>query len=243
MDIQGRFEQARLRVLGDLPTQTGIGTLGEKTVHKVLKCFFEPNEENHEVECLGSVADIKNGDDITEVQTGSLAVLLPKLERFLPHYKVQLVHPVCGEYRLKWIDEDGVLTEGRTVRHSEIYSLGYELYSLRSLLTHPNLTLTVPILRLDDYRRRTRKARGSRVDRIPTGILDIVSFSCKEDYLCLLPDTLGDSFLAKDFNKAIKSRSRYDYYCLRLLVELGLLGRERKGSSYTYYRIKDCINE
>ena len=243
MELSEKFEVARLRILGETPTANGIGTLGEKTIHKVLKYFFEPDERNHEVECLGSVADVKNGDGIIEIQTGSLSVLLPKLARFLPHYKVNLVHPVCGEYRIKWIDCDGVLTEGRTVRHSELYSLGYELYSIRSVLTDTNLTVTVPVLRLDDYRRRTRKARGSRVDRIPNGLMDIVSFSCVDDYLRLLPDTLGERFSAKDFNKAIKSRSRYDYYCLRLLVELGLLGRERIGSAYTYYRIKDCINE
>ena len=42
----------------------------------------------------------------------------------------------------------------------------------------------------------------------------------------------------KKFKKSVKSRSRYAYYYLRLLVDLGLMTREKHGAKYLYSRNK-----
>ena len=42
-----------------------------KTVHSVLKNYYEANELNHEVKIEGFVADICNGKEIIEIQTRS----------------------------------------------------------------------------------------------------------------------------------------------------------------------------
>jgi hypothetical protein len=226
-------------VLSEITEQGGgIGTLGEKTVHKILKLYCEPRREYHEVECLGSIADIMNERGIIEVQTGGLAPLIPKLRRFLPQYPVELVHPVYCEKRIKWIDADGaVASSGRKVKSKGIYSCGYELFKLAPLLKDENLTVTLLLLGVDDYRRRRSRGKSSAVDRVPTEIKGSVSLRRVEDYLVFLPEGLGDEFTAGDFETAIKSRSRYDYYCLRLLCELGLLERERRGRGYIYRRV------
>ena len=63
---------------------SGIGTLGEKSVHAVLKAAYEPHGENREVAVGGYVADILGEDGIMEIQTRALWRLREKLQAFLP---------------------------------------------------------------------------------------------------------------------------------------------------------------
>ena len=79
-----RFERAL--ALANAPTPTCIGTLSERVTHRVLKYYFEPDPNFHEVKYLGSVADIKNSDGIIEIQTKGLDRLRGKLHKFLPTY-------------------------------------------------------------------------------------------------------------------------------------------------------------
>lgn len=44
-----RFERARGRVIGIERQRLGIGTLSEKTVHAVLKNYYAPDEDMHEI--------------------------------------------------------------------------------------------------------------------------------------------------------------------------------------------------
>ena len=43
-----RFNAAKQKIIGKKHNDKGIGTLSEKTVHGVLKHFFEPDEDCHE---------------------------------------------------------------------------------------------------------------------------------------------------------------------------------------------------
>lgn len=53
------FEEAKLRALLHLQDRSGIGTLGERSLHAVLKYWIEPDERRHEVKLpCGLVADI-----------------------------------------------------------------------------------------------------------------------------------------------------------------------------------------
>ena len=79
---------------------SGIGTLGEKSVHAVLKAAYEPHGENREVAVGGYVADILGEDGIMEIQTRALWRLREKLQAFLPVCPVTVVHPV---YPVEWI--------------------------------------------------------------------------------------------------------------------------------------------
>lgn len=64
-----RFKEALGRVMH---IAGGIGTLGEKTLHSVLKYYFEPDASRHEVKVGGFVADILTEDGIIETRRASL---------------------------------------------------------------------------------------------------------------------------------------------------------------------------
>ena len=66
-----RFEAARNKIVGTDREKKGIGTLGEKTLHAVLKHYFEPDSSFHEIRCGTFFADIFNAEGITEIQTRS----------------------------------------------------------------------------------------------------------------------------------------------------------------------------
>ena len=77
-------EEAKLRALLHLQDRSGIGTLGERSLHAVLKYWIEPDERRHEVKLpCGLVADIYDGERVVEIQTGSLYQLRGKLDRRL----------------------------------------------------------------------------------------------------------------------------------------------------------------
>ena len=44
-----RFEAAKNKIIGKTREKTSIGTFREKTVHAVLKHYYSPDENTHEV--------------------------------------------------------------------------------------------------------------------------------------------------------------------------------------------------
>ena len=86
--IDTSFHKARTRVLSEISLSSGIGTLSEKSLHRMIKLFIEEDESFHEVEFLGSVADIKRENQIYEIQTHSAERLVPKLKKFFPKRRI-----------------------------------------------------------------------------------------------------------------------------------------------------------
>ena len=221
----------------------GIGRLSEKAMHRALKLYYEPNEAYHEVECLGSVADIKNEWGIIEIQRASLSYMIPKLKCFLPEYRVRVVHPVTVKKRVRWLNsETGEITAtGKITQGKRVQDVSFELYKLREFIGNPNFELVLPLIECDEYRLldgwdKTRKKGATRLEAIPRELCDELTFKAREDYLALIPNTLGDSFTEREFRAAIKSRSRYSYYALRLSLDLSLIERHREGKCYVYTR-------
>ncbi len=240
-----RFREALVRVIGEESAASGIGTLAERSLHRTLKYYYEPDGGCHEIEYLGSVADIKNGEGIVEIQTGSFSRMVEKLRRFLPTARVTVVYPLVTRKRIKWLDKGtGELTEsGRDVRGKVLADCGRELYAIREFIGHPSLTVRIVSVSVVDYRYldgydSTRKRRATKLNTVPEELTEELTLSSREDYLSLLPSGLGDEFSAKEFSAASRSRSRYAYYTLRLLVDLGLLERHSEGRAYKYKRIK-----
>ena len=90
---QTELESAIRKTLDKQVSRKGIGTLGEKTLHSVLKLYFEPDEDKHEVALDGYFADIYNQTGVIEIQTRQLNKLRDKLAVFLNHYPVTVLDP------------------------------------------------------------------------------------------------------------------------------------------------------
>lgn len=226
-------------------TDGGIGTLSEKTLHAALKLFLEEDTSCHEVKCGRYVADIKKDDEIIEIQTAGFNKLRGKLNAFLPDHKVTICYPIAHTKRLLWINpEDGTIEGPRkSPKTGNIYDCFFELYKISSFLTHPNLSLCLVLIDLDEYRclnikGRNKKLHTVRYDRIPTGLYDICFIKDHTRYDKLVPQGLPREFTSKDFAKAAKITRHHAQTALNILTQTNTvkrIGKNRNEIIYSYF--------
>lgn len=236
------FVNAKDKIIGRAHNNKGIGTLSEKTLHAVLKLYYEPDEDKHEVAMSGYYADIYNDKGIIEIQTRQLNKLRDKLSVFLQDYHVTVVYPLPFNKWLSWVNPDNGEVQGRrkSPRHFTEYDAFYELYKIKSYLKNPNLSINLVLMDMEEYKLLNGwsydKKRGStRYDRVPVGIRRIVKFDRIEDYMQLVPADLKEDFTVKDFAMAAGvsvEASRYTLNILKYLEIVKRTGRVKNGYVY-----------
>ena len=220
----------------------GIGTLGERTLHAALKLYYEPDTDCHEVGVGRFVADIRNGDGITEIQTRGFHLLRAKLEAFLPLGRVTVVYPLAARKWIYTVDpESGEIISGRkSPRRETPLDILPELCRILPFLQSGNLSFRLPLLEVAEYRRpggRRWKNGTTRLERLPLALFDEVMLGGKSDYYSLLPETLPDLFTTAEFAKAAKRNRRFAQTALRVLTELRVTERCGKDKNAYLYRI------
>lgn len=237
------FDQALARLTGAGEKSGGIGTLGEKTLHATLKLWLDSDTAHHEIPLAeGCVADIFDGERVTEIQTAGFSGFRPKLARLLEHYPVTVVHPVVRRKSLVWIDPaTGETTPPhRSPRVGTFADAGEQLIYILPLIGHPHLTVRLVLVDVEEHRladgRRSRDGkRGShRVERYPLALGDSCTLQAPADYAALLPPELGETFTSKEFGKAARLQGRKLQGTLKVLLTCGVVTRERNGRAYRY---------
>lgn len=236
------FEQAKDRIIGLDRTRHGIGTLSEKTVHAVLKNYYAPDTDMHEIPVEGFVADIYTGSEIIEIQTRSFDAMRRKLSAFLPMYEVTIVYPIPHIKWLSWIDETSGETspKRKSPKRGNPYQAFVELYRIRPFLSDKNLHFRFDLIDMEEYRllngwSRDKKRGSDRYDRIPLKFVQEVRIDRKEDYLQFVPFDLPEPFTAKEFAASAKIRPELARTVLLILTDLGTVTRVgKKGNSYLY---------
>ena len=235
-----RFLQALDRVIIEKRNREGIGRLGEKLVHASLKLFYDPDVTHHEVKTSGFVADIKSENMITEIQCGAFTPLKKKLEAFLPEYTVNVVHPVVRQKNVIWISENGEFSKPvKSPKKADLMGTFRQLVSILPYLMHENLTVTLVLLDVEEYRMlhpKYGKRRSTRYERVPTAFGGEIVLKTADDYAALLPESLPESFTSGEFSKICKVRGMALSAALKVLHTLGVLNREKEGRSYRYYK-------
>ena len=244
----GKMTDARLlRAIAAAETEckeSSIGRLGEKMLHRTLKYYLEPDRSYHEVDLLGSVADIKRGDRIIEIQTRSFSRLGPKLEKFLQSHSVTVVYPVVTERTVCWCDpESGELISERTsskkCRPCDLFS---ELTSIPDRIGKDGLSfMLIPVkareYRLLDGRGKDKKLHATRLNTHLCGVGEALTVRTAKDLAALIPDNLGEKFTARDFSRVMRLRGIKASLTLRLVCLLGIaekIGKE--GNAFVYER-------
>lgn len=247
MDTQeSRFEQARQKVMGAERQRNGIGTLSEKTVHAVLKNYYAPDEDMHEIPIANYVADIYTGAEIIEIQTRQFDKMRAKLEAFLPLYPVTIVYPIPRDKWLIWIDEEsGELSNKRkSPAHGTVYQVFPELYKIKMFLQDPNLKLRLVLLDVEEYRilngwSRDRKKGSVRYDRIPLRIAQEAQINCLQDYRQFVPCGIPEYFTVKIFAASARIRPQLAQVAVNLLYYARAVERVGKeGRAWLYKAVK-----
>ena len=237
-----RFEAARQRMLSGR-TSMGIGTLGERSIHAVLKEYYGGGDESKEIKVGRFVADVVCEDGIVEIQTRQLFRLDKKLTALLSLCRVTVVHPLETKKVLITIDpETGELISRRSSpRRIGLWQGIAELYGIREHLTDDNLTVRLPSLSVEELRTpvkgRGRQKRKSKLDKLPLEMLDEWVFTCPEDYRRLLPDELPEEFTTEDFRKVCRTDRNTAGICVNVLARVGAVDEVGKSGRFKLYRI------
>lgn len=238
-----RFEQALQQGLATLEQRAGIGTLKERSLHAVLKYWFAPSDDWHEQKVGRYVADVFDGEQIVEIQTGSTHRLRPKLDDFLPTHPVTVVLPLVRRKTLAWIDpasgESGKPRRSpKTGRFSDALPA---LYPFLDRLEHPHLTIALVLLDVADYRLQdgwgNDGKRGShRVERVPTALGETLLLRSAADLRLLLPEGLPDPFTSADLSRLLRMRGRKLSSAISVLYKSGNIirvGKDKNAFLYT----------
>ena len=236
------FEAARKKVIGVDRKRSGIGTLSEKTVHAILKNYYEPDEEKQEIPIENYVADIFSDGGIMEIQTRQFNKMRNKLSAFLPRYPVTIVYPIPREKWIIWIDEEsGELSRKRkSPAKGNVYLAFIELYKIKMYLKNPNLRVKLVLMDMEEYKllngwSRDKKRGSSRYDRIPTELVEEVDITRIEDYMQFVPYDLEEEFTSKEFAKAAHIPVKLAQTVLNILYDIGTVTRTgKKGREYLY---------
>lgn len=224
--------------------QSGIGTLKEKTLHAVLKNFYEPDTSCQEIKIGRFVADIKKDNEIIEIQTRSFNSMRKKLGQFLEIYNVTIVYPIICTKWLHWINEEtGEILKGRkSPKRGSFYDAFYELYKIKPYLTNPNLHICLTLVDAKEYRLlngygKDHKKRATRYDQIPVALVDELYIKNQSGYLNLLPAELPGKFSVKDYAKHAHINIRYAQLAINIFKYIEIIEQSGKnGRSYLYQR-------
>ena len=245
----------------------GIGTYGEKLMHKTLKYFLCPDESCHEVRIDksgvalnersaeskaesgrgGFIADIFRDGEIIEIQTGSFYPMKKKIEFYLEktNYRITVVHPLAAKKWVSWIDvESGAVSKRRiSPKRCVASDVLPELFWLSSYLSNDRLSFKLLFLEAEEYRLLDGWGNGgkrgsNRYKLVPLELIDELGFYAHDFAKTLMPQGVKDEFSSKDFSSHSKLKGRKLSYSLKLLCECGAIERgEKIGRSYVY-RIK-----
>jgi len=191
--------------------QPGIGTYNERSLHSALKLRYEPDQRYHEVKYKGYIADIKNPEGIVEIQTGAFKRMQEKIKVFTEEDHVTVVYPCVRKKWVIWVDsKTGEINQkNRYNITGSKYDAFAELYQIRNLLLIENMTVTIIMTDVEDYRKlntkgRNRKRGSVRYDRVPVEFGEEYSISVQSDLKQFIPEDLEQEFTVRDFSKAAK---------------------------------------
>ena len=241
MDID-YFDLSRNLILQRQEALGGIGTLGEKTVHSTLKQYLSRDLSCQEIKIGTYYADVCVEGHIFEIQTRQFNKLRSKLDYFLKDYRVTVVYPVTDVNYLRWVTPDtGEITPPKkSTRRGNPLQVFDELYRIREYLSHPNFSLKIVLMDMEEYRMldgygKDKKKRATKCDKFPLRLVAEYDIESPQDYMMLLPAELPDVFTAKEFAKLTKIPVGLAQTALLLLSELRIVLRTGKqGNAYLY---------
>jgi hypothetical protein len=218
-----------------------IGLLNEKPLHASLKQWYARPGDRFEVPIDGFVIYIVRDNLLIEIQTRNFASINSKLCRLTRSYEVRLVYPVVQE---KWIvrlatEDGGKAVRRKSPKRGRLEDLFWELVSIPQLLSNPNFSLEVLMVRAEEMRRYEAKRKWRRKGWVIEGrrlvdVLDRRLFGNSADWLAFVPNGL-QSFTTKDLATLAdtdRELAQKMAYCLRQARMIELIGRQGRANLY-----------
>jgi len=140
----------------------------ETSLHRELKSLYAPEGARLEVPVCTYRIDVVQGDRLVEIQHGSLAAIRDKVRRLLEDHQVTVVKPiVVRRLLIKRNRKGGPVTDRRmSPKRGKVLDLFDELVHFTRVFPHKRLTLDVPLVDIEEWRRpgHGRRRRWRRRD-------------------------------------------------------------------------------
>jgi len=217
---------------------SGIGLLNEKPLHASLKQWYARPGDRFEVPVDGFFIDIVRGSQLIEIQTRNLSAINTKLQKLTRSHQVRLIYPIVKE---KWIvrsvttNTDAVVRR-KSPKRGRLEDLFWELVSIPQLLSNPNFSLEVLMIREEEVRRYDRRRRKGWVleRRQLLEVVDQHLFTKPEDWLAFVPVGLN-SFTTIELATGMSANRELAQklaYCLKHSRMIELIGRRGRSNLY-----------
>jgi hypothetical protein len=214
----------------------------ETTLHRQLKDIYADGAAQLEAPVAGFRIDVVCGDELIEIQHGSLAAIRDKIARLLTQHRVLVVKPIVVRKRIINHDAPGgrALSNRLSPKQGSVIDLFHELVYFTRVFPHRNLCLEVPLVDIEEWRhpghgrrRRWRRRDHQVEDQRLVTIHRIYRFRTGDDLVSLLPADLPAPFHTGQLAAGLgipRWIAQRIAYCLRMMQisdEVGKQGNTR----------------
>ena len=215
--------------------------MNEGPLHAALKLWYARPGDRFEVSVEGFVVDIVRDDLLVEIQTGNFSSIKYKLANLVRSHRVRLIYPIAQEKWITRLAKDGPnrVARRKSPKRGRLEDLFWGIVSIPQLLSNPNLSLEVVMIREEEARRyvgkRAWRRRGWGVEeRRLLEVVDQRLFATSSDWLVFLPTAL-ESFTSKDLAETMGVRRELAQkmaYCFRQMGIVEFIGKEGRANLY-----------
>lgn len=220
----------------------------ETSLHRQLKAHYAGEDGCVEVVCDGYRIDAVRGDELIEIQHGSLAAIRDKVRRLLKRHAVRVVKPIVAEKLLVKLAERGgaEIDRRRSPKRGTVLDLFDELVYFTRVFPHERLALEVVLVEVEERRypgrgkRRRRSERDFQIeDQRLTRIVAEHRFATVADLRRLLPRRMPRQFHTAHLAERLKAprwTAQRIAYCLRQMGAVEVVGKTGNAILYSYTR-------
>jgi hypothetical protein len=211
----------------------------ETTLHRQLKGHYAADGAQVEQRIGRYRIDVIDGDELIEIQLGSLSAIRDKIAALVKQHRVRVIKPIVAKKFLVKHDRAGgkVVSRRRSPKQGVVLDVFEELVHFTRVFPHPRLVLEVVLVEIEELRhpghgKRRRWRRNDHVasDQRLIGVLESQRFHTAADLCRLLPKKLPRPFhtgnLAEGLNVQRWIAQRMAY-CLRNTGAIRQVGKLR----------------
>lgn len=220
----------------------------ETSLHRQLKAHYAGDDGRVEVVCDGYRIDAVRGEELIEIQHGSLAAIRDKVRKLLKRHAVRVVKPIVAEKLLVKLAKRGgaEIDRRRSPKRGKLLDVFDELVYFTRVFPHERLSLDVVLVEVEERRypgrgkRRRRSERDYQIeDQSLVRIVAEHQFATAADLRRLLPRRMPRQFHTAHLAERLKAprwTAQRIAYCLRQMGAVEVVGKSGNAILYSYAR-------